>query len=206
MKNLHKNKVILTITMIFCLLICLCTIPAIIIISIPGTTVLYDLSNTIEESATVTSVKVNENGRYEISVEEFNAVLYTDSDAIIDKKELMQLSQGERITFRIPKSFLFILNNPDVDKILIVSLKTDEKELVTLKSYNENVIEKRDLQSQKVASIAATVTSLGFILCLIKILHLNKIKKLSAKNDEKNRLMPNRRNIFIIISYVIFSI
>jgi len=145
---------------------------------------LYDLSNTVEESATVTSVKINENGQYEISVEEFNAVLYTDSEAVIDKND-MQLSKDEKITFRMPKSFLFILNNPDVDRIFIVSLKTEEKEIVTLKSYNENVTEKRELKLKIISSITAVITSLGFILSLIKILHLNKIKKLSAKNDEK---------------------
>ena len=114
-------------------------------------------SNTTEYSVTIN--KIQPIAFYSISTNEYKSKFGIFSEEIIkDMDALNNLTVGQTITIRIKNADVAKLDDAD-DTIWIVSLSTNDTEIITIESYNENNAKMR-LQS-----------SLGFcaggVICLV---------------------------------------
>ena len=132
--------------------------------------------NTVSYTATVESVEFNQigsNPRLLIHTQEYtNALmLHTSVEKQMDLETVSQLQKGDTITFRIEKRNAEEMNNADL--MMIVSLKTDTSELLTLEQFNQ-YIEPATYPS-KIASLVLSTTFL--IGCAISLYSVKKGRK-----------------------------
>jgi len=102
------------------------------------------ISNTTEYTVTINEIQPIT--FYSISTNEYKAKFGIFSEKVIkDMDALNNLTKGQTISIRIKNADISNLNDTD-DAIWIVSLSTDDKDIITLESFNECNAEMR-LQS-----------------------------------------------------------
>lgn len=105
-----------------------------------GSTVFADVYRSLKESDTIeitaTIKNINPINFYTINVEEYNAGLCIYyQDIVLDMNEINNFSIGQEITFRIRLNERELLEDSSA-KVEIVSLTSNESEIITLESYN----------------------------------------------------------------------
>jgi len=124
-------------------------------------------NDTTEVEATVRNVIIKETSSgksFKIEVEEYNASLYLPKsmENYISEKLLYEISEGEKIRFRVQNEYLEYLEEDTF--INIVSLETEERQIFSLEAYNEYVH-----VEAKPARIACLFLGVVFLVCAIKI-------------------------------------
>ena len=128
--------------------------------------------NTTEFMATVTNVETTYTGEkihIEIYTEEYDDTLHisTNVSKKIDMDDINNLKKGQKILFRIQSNMLEQFKNTGFGNI--VSLKTSEKEIFSLISYNKYIHD-----SALPARIAGIVLASMFLLASIYFILLLK--------------------------------
>ena len=115
----------------------------------------YNEEKTYEYSATYKSKKQDKDWSY-VYVEEFKHGLMFDTLTIMNIEGFESLKEGEKITFRS----VFKHDKPEIDSpFLIVSLKTEDAEIVTLESTISTIT-----KAEITIAITATVFSIFFLI------------------------------------------
>jgi hypothetical protein len=132
--------------------------------------------NTVSYTATVESVEIKQsesNTSLLIHTQEYsNALILPKSVEIqMDLEKVSQLKNGETITFRIEKMHVEEMNNADL--MMIVSLKTDSTELLTLEQYNQ-YIEPSTFPSKIATLVLSTILLIG---CAVSLYYIKKGRK-----------------------------
>ena len=98
-----------------------------------------DADDTKECYGTVDNVEQDEKD-YLITVDEFSFKIFIDHEIVIDENALNNLSKGEKIYFRVNSATVeMIFQGVFVEQVAPYSLRTDETDLVTLESYNQDI-------------------------------------------------------------------
>lgn len=149
----------------------------------------YNLTeeNTVEFTATIKNIDTANTGALsdvKIYVEEYNMPLYMTSTLCesIDLYEISNLETGDKVHFRVEKNTAQQIEKNNIF-CPIVSLKTTEKEILSLNSYNKYM---RDASFP--ARIAAIIITIFFLLMIIHFVFLLKginIFKNLKKNSQK---------------------
>ena len=125
--------------------------------------------NPTEFEATVTKME-KRNGDYLITIEEYNCKLFVDVDSMVDKERTLQLNSGEKIFFRLVDLKDNPLENPQIQQIFVVTLRTETKSIITMESYalKENNSTKTIKNVCVVAAILFSGISLFNIVAIAK--------------------------------------
>jgi len=132
-------------------------------------------------SFTATLVKIEEKqGKQRASlfltVEEFRPKLVVYNDKMIyNYGYFINLPAGERIVFRVEDTALDYLSESDY--VYIVSLSTDEYEIISLDDWNQN----RNISDSKIHTtsiISAVITTLISIQCILVLNNTNVFAKI----------------------------
>lgn len=139
-------------------------------------------SNTIELNATINYIELIENEKensYNIYTEEYHTSLVFSTKIMVDQNYIDYLQKGQIIIFRFEQVWAEQFN--DMQFIYIVTLRTQDKEIITLDSYNKQFeINKANIK------ITAIVFSIILLLIIIQyILLLNNIN--IFKKGHRNR-------------------
>ena len=131
--------------------------------------------NTNEFEGTFVNVE-KKTDSYLISVEEYSCKLFVDSNVLLANGELSEINIGEKIYFKIIKTQEKLLENPKIEQIFVVSLRTESRDFVTLESYANN--EKNKLQIIKTSCvIGSTVLACIGVLNVVILFKIVKNKK-----------------------------
>lgn len=125
-------------------------------------------ANTTEYQATVNSVKADGED-YIIQVNEYPFQLRCLHEVLLDQEALSSLQAGENVSFRLLPNVTADLLNSITDAVIIVSLQTEETELITLDSYNQKFARDR-VKITIAASVGASICLIGAVVCLVKFL------------------------------------
>ena len=127
-----------------------------------------EYNETEEHSATVAGV-ITKNKSYEISVTEYSCSLIIKKDEVVNERALLDLNIGENIIFNLPKFYEEALSDSRVQSIYIVSLKTNNTDIVTLESHN-SIAEKSLKKITITATVFASLFFCGVAVCLFFLL------------------------------------
>ncbi len=131
--------------------------------------------NPIEFNATIANIE-KKNHDYLITTEEYQCKLFVDSDLMLNKENLLNIQSGEKIFFRIVELEENLFDNPQIEQIFVVTLRTDRQDIITLDSYEQN--EKNRLQNiESLSVIGAIILSFITICNVIVIFKKQKTMK-----------------------------
>lgn len=131
--------------------------------------------NPIEFNATIANIE-KKNHDYLITTEEYQCKLFVDSDLMLNKENFLNIQSGEKIFFRIVELEENLLDNPKIEQIFVVTLRTDRQDIITLDSYEQN--EKNRLQNiESLSVIGAIILSFITICNIIVIFKKQKTMK-----------------------------
>ena len=133
--------------------------------------------SSMELNATTVGIEKKGND-YLITTEEYQCKLFVDSDSILDKENLLNIQSGEKIFFRIVESEENLLDNPKIEQMFVVALRTEGRDIITLESYRRN--EEQGLQNIKNISIIVAIV-LSFITIANTIIIFKKSKSIKQK-------------------------
>lgn len=105
-----------------------------------------------------------------IIVEEYSCKLFVESEAIFNKEVLLSLKKGDKIFFKLVKLEKNVLENPQIEQVFVVTLRTKTQDIITLQSYAQT--EEKEMKNIKATSIVVAI-----ILGGISILNLVMIFK-----------------------------
>lgn len=122
-----------------------------------------------EFEATVSSVsRVGQD--YLIETNEYSCKLLVDDYVLVDKRAGINLSTGEKIFFKLIKMENNPLNDPQIEQVSVVSLRTQTDDIVTIDSYNTK--QKGPFQATRMF-----VLILGIILGIVAVVNLIVVVK-----------------------------
>ena len=164
-KTKKKNIIICIITAFFSMIMLLL---GLIVPKLSGIEVEIDPK---EVESTVVEVSQKDKD-YLIIVEEYSCKLFVDSNAIFNKDALLSLRAGDKIFFKLVKLDENVLENPQIEQVFVVTLRTKTQDIITLQSYLQK--EKKGMENIKIITIIGAI-----ILGGISILNLVMIFKRS---------------------------
>lgn len=131
------------------------------VFTVPSIFVRPSEGNTTELSATIKEVEIKDTSGSEhgsIFTEEYDFELLIKFKAAIDTNDFINLQKGQKVWFRVEHIWLDQLE--ETPFIYTVSIRTEEKEIISLSSYNEFL-------DHEIFLIRATGVLLGLILLVI---------------------------------------
>lgn len=121
--------------------------------------------NTVEYRLTVKSVETDDKS-CTVFVEEFDCGLLFDFKEIICEDYLKELKPGVKIDIRILEMMEESFFIPDVERIFLVAIKTDNKEIVTLESHRA-IVEKKYKNMSVIGYIWFSVFIVLSVVCFV---------------------------------------
>ena len=145
-------------------------------------------SNTTEFTATVSNINIDEgHGAFIIHIEEYAAELWVFGFAIIDFNEISMLRAGQTIIFRTRHA---PLENPKNAGELTIhflrALRTQDKEIVTLESYN-SFIKEGDRGIKITFGVFGSITLLIAITLLVIVFMQGKGKRIRQRIEKRKQ-------------------
>lgn len=120
--------------------------------------------NDVEFEASIVEV-VEEEGDYLITTNEFGCKLFVDSDATIDRELVKDIISGEKIYFRIIKLKDNPFENPQIEQIFVVSLRTETMDIITLESFQNR-------HAHSINKIKKTCVAMSSALVVVSIINI----------------------------------
>ena len=167
MDNSKRKNIIVCIIAAFFSMILLFI--GLVVPKLSGTEVEID-SNEIE--STVVDVRQKDND-FLIIVEEYSCKLFVESEAIFNKEVLLSLKKGDKIFFKLVKLEKNVLENPQIEQVFVVTLRTKTQDIITLQSYAQT--EEKEMKNIKATSIVVAII-LGGISILNLVMIFKKTK------------------------------
>lgn len=168
-----KNRISLALSIIFAILSGLMLFMAIFI---PKNFIKnFTNLNTVEYRLTVKSVETGEDN-CTVFVEEFDCGLLFYSEEIIYEDYLDELKSGVKINVKILEMMEEDLSNPNNERMFILAIKTDNKEIVTLESHKV-ILEKQGRSLSLSGYVLFSVLVLLTLICFVLFIRSRKYKK-----------------------------
>lgn len=137
--------------------------------------------NTVEYMATVKRVEKGDDN-YLVFLDEYDFALVVANRNIIDFETLNTLNVGEEIYFRLRIVEVDLINSSSIKQIAVSALRTGQKDISTLDSYNY-WLKKTD---QKLDIIACSLTIIFFALSIVLlIIYIKRVKQSKNGEDQK---------------------
>lgn len=175
----EKNKAVELIKTYFLPVIC---IVVALIVLIVGYFVLPSSADKREEqaqakeyTAVFDSAEQSGNG-YLITLENYDCKLVVITRTVISEEDLNAIAKGTEIWFRIDNQIENPLTTPELEAVPVYTLKTAEKDIVTLDSYHK--IAEQEILRIRFAAIVFTVVILGIgVYAFIRIKQTERIRR-----------------------------
>lgn len=169
MKKFNKNAIICLICIFFM------TIMLIIGLVVPKLSNTQIKINPFEFEATVVDVTEKE-GDYLITLQEYDCKLFIKTAAMLDEEDISKIAEENKIFFKLPELESNPLENPAIEQIFVVTLRTETEDIITIDSYYES--EKQGFQRIEIVCIICAIIAGGVaVYNILKIVRAKKAVK-----------------------------
>lgn len=170
-----KRKKLTVVVLVFSILSFIATVGGSIVASTVET---ISEKNTTEYTATVTSVKIEGSGtdKYgRICTEEYgDKLLISVSKKLVDMNDFENIQAGQTVFFRIQN--VWVESFEEMDFVIIVSLKTEEKEILSLSNYAA-YRENQDFKIRMIGIVGAPIFLLISVHCILRLKGINVFRR-----------------------------